>query len=231
LASFDYSQIELRLLAQVGGVEGLIAAFKNNEDVHKTTASGIFHIKAEEVTPELRHKAKAVNFGIIYGQGSFGLSRQLKIAQAEAEDIISNYFRTYPEIQDYIENCKKFARSNGFVETLLGRRCYVPNINSKTFSVRQLAERQAVNAVLQGSNADLIKRAMVKLSSVIKDFGVKMILQIHDELIFEGKSEDLHKAAPVITEIMADPAVSSGEFVKVPLLVNFKLAKSLAEAH
>ncbi|MDR0632852.1 MAG: DNA polymerase I [Holosporales bacterium] len=231
LASFDYSQIELRLLAHVGHVGGLITAFKNNDDIHRITAAGIFRVKTADVTQELRHKAKAVNFGIIYGQSSFGLSRQLKIAPTEAEDIISNYFRTYPEIRDYIENCKQFARSNGYVETLLGRRCYIPNINSGTFALRQFAERQAVNAVLQGSNADLIKRAMINIAPAIKGSGVKMILQIHDELVFEGEGDALRSISALITEFMANPELAGGDSIRVPLTVNFNIARSLAEAH
>ena len=227
LASFDYSQIELRLLAYIGNVQGLKQAFENNEDIHRITASKIFQQDLESVSNDERQKAKAVNFGIIYGQGSFGLAQQLKITNKEAEGIIEAYFKTYPEILEYIESTKDFASKNGFVETIFGRRCYIPNINSKNFNLRQFAQRQAVNAVLQGSNADIIKIAMNKIDKIIDRYNIKMILQIHDELIFEGEKCSLQNSSFEISKIMSESAVEK----LIPLKVNFKIAKSWHDAH
>lgn len=227
LCSFDYSQIELRLLAYIANVKDLIRAFENDLDIHKITASKIFKIDVGSVDNILRAKAKTVNFGIIYGQSAYALSKQLKTDISEAKNLIDGYFDTYPEIKNYISECKDFAQQHGYVETLFKRRCYVPNINDKIYQKRQFALRQAVNARIQGSSADLIKIAMNKINGMLFE-GTKppkMILQIHDELVFEGSAESLNDYSPKIKDIMENVLLNK---FKIKLEVNFKQGKSLA---
>lgn len=230
LASFDYSQIELRLLAYIGKVSGLIHAFEEQVDIHRTTAAKIFHQSLDDVNEDLRRKAKTINFGIIYGQSGYGLAQQLKISNKEANDIIKAYFKTYPEIESYIDFYKDFARKHGYVETLFKRRCYIPNINNKNFNVRQFAERQAINAPLQGSNADIIKIAMTKIHKELNDQPIRMVLQIHDELIFEGTKEALERWSHRI-QTMMENVLQEENIMNIPLVVNYKIAKNWAEAH
>lgn len=204
LLSCDYSQIELRVLAHLSGDDTLLRAFHSNQDVHRLTASLIYNIIEAEVSDNMREVAKRVNFGIIYGQSAYGLSKDLGIPVYQAQDFIDAYFLRYPKVKDYIDAQVKKARDEGFVMTLLGRRRYIPEINNKNMAVRQFAERQAVNTPIQGTASDLIKLAMVKISGQIKKKGLKakMILQIHDELVFELPILELNILASLVKDEM-----------------------------
>jgi len=188
LVSFDYSQIELRLLAHLSGDENLVNAFHNNLDIHDITARTIFNIdEGRIVLPAQRRIAKAVNFGIIYGLSPYGLSKEIGVSQREAKLFIDKYFETYPGVKEYLESIKEKARKTGYTETIVGRKRYIKDINSRNFSVKQRAERIAINAPLQGSAADIIKLAMLKATDYIKCNNIKgyLVLQIHDELILK----------------------------------------------
>lgn len=225
LISCDYSQIELRVLAHVTGAKFLTQAFKDGKDIHKMTAAKIFHVDEDAVTDDLRRKAKAINFGIIYGMQSFGLSKRVNMSFFESSEFIKNYFALNPEIYDYMENIKKYARENGFVKTVLGRRCVIQNIDAKNYGLRKFAERQAINAPIQGSSADIIKTAMVNIADD-SNITARMILQIHDELVFEVNAEDVESQKEKIIKIMENI-----DFVSIPLEVNAKIGNSLAEIH
>lgn len=204
LISADYSQIELRLLANMANVKSLIAAFNHNLDIHRKTASEIFKIPLEEVNDDYRRKAKAINFGIIYGISAFGLANNLGIARGEAKHFIDLYFNEYPEIKDYMTSTIEFARKNGFVFTIFGRRCYLPGINDKNFNIRSFSERAAINAPIQGSQADVIKKAMIKIDQQIQQKALKsrMVLQIHDELIIEAPLEEQEEVTLLVKNEM-----------------------------
>ncbi|RST70288.1 DNA polymerase I [Candidatus Aquarickettsia rohweri] len=182
IVSGDYSQIELRILADIANINSLKEAFKNKKDIHSITASQIFNIPLEEVNSEYRRKAKAINFGIIYGQSAYGLANSLQISREEAFSYIESYFKQYPGIKEYMDTTIQFAKKHGYVKTLMGRKCYVENINDRNYNLRNFAERAAINAPIQGTASEIIKKAMVSLSSKLQDF---LILQIHDELLFE----------------------------------------------
>ncbi len=228
LLSADYSQIELRLIAEMAGVKGLQQAFRDNADIHAATASQIFEVPIDRMTPDIRRKAKAINFGIIYGISGFGLANQLGIPTAEANSYIKQYFARFPELADFMENTKAYAREHGYVKTLLGRKCYIPGIADKNPMRRAGAERQAINAPVQGTAADLIKIAMIKLDRVIKsgELKAKMLLQVHDELVFEVAETEAQTAAAIIKREMESVASFS-----IPLVVETGIAKSWAEAH
>lgn len=203
LLSADYSQIELRIIASVAKEEAMIEAFKNKQDIHQATAAKVFGKSIEEVTPDERRRAKAVNFGIIYGQSAFGLSQNLGIGRKEAAQIIEDYFKAYPGIKTYMDSTIHFAKEHGYVETLLGRRRYLRDINSGNFTVRGFAERNAINAPIQGSAADMIKLAMIKIHKALKDpaNGIvhsKMILQVHDELVFDAHKDELESLKKLV---------------------------------
>lgn len=224
--SADYSQIELRLLAHFSEDPILLAAFQNNEDIHTYTASIVLDIPIEEVTKELRSQAKAVNFGIIYGQQAFGLAKELNIDVKEAAHFIDLYFKRYPRIREYIESCKKIARETGRTTTFTGRERLIPEINSKNGQLRALAERLAVNTPLQGTAADLIKMAMLKIDQYLsaKQLQAYMILQIHDELIFELPDHEIEIVKPLIKEAMEQVVR-----LKIPLIVDITLGKNWKE--
>lgn len=222
----DYSQIELRLIAELSGDKSMMDAFLNEEDIHTATAAKVFGVNLGEVTREQRSNAKTVNFGIIYGVSAFGLSQQTTLSRGEASDIIKSYFQTYPGIQDYIESQKEFARKNGFVETLLGRRRYLKDINSRNAVVRSHAERNAVNAPIQGTAADIIKIAMIKIHEELKTFDTKMVLQVHDELVFDAPANEIEKVKPLIKSAMENTVD-----LKIPLTVEFGHGKNWLEAH
>jgi len=226
LLSVDYSQIELRLLAHMANIPELQRAFWDDKDIHAQTASQVFDIPLEKMTSELRQRAKAINFGIIYGISPFGLARQLGISRENAGQYIQTYFKLYPGIQDYMERMKKEARDLGYVTTLLGRRCFIPDIQSRDPARRGFAERQAINAPLQGGNADIIKKAMIKLDRLFKETELKayMLLQVHDELIFEIADEDIDKAQPLIVKTM-----QSIVSLSVPLVVEANVGNTWAE--
>lgn len=232
LISADYSQIELRLLAHVGDIPQLKQAFKDGLDIHAMTASEMFGVPMAEMTSDIRRKAKAINFGIIYGISAFGLARQLGISNTEAKAYIDTYFARFPRIRDYMDGMKQMARDKGYVETIFGRRCYLPSINAKSGAERAFAERQSINAPLQGAAADIIKRAMAKLPMALEAAGleVKMLMQVHDELIFECKDEIAEIAVPLIKATMEKASLPLLE-LSVPLIVEAGIAKNWGDAH
>ena len=196
--SADYSQIELRVIAHIAQIDNLIEAFHQDKDIHKITAAQVFSLDEKDVTPEIRSKAKAINFGIIYGISAFGLARQLKIPRTEAKDYIDSYLKTYPGIDIYMKKYIDFARKNGYVETIGGRKCFIQSINDKNPMLRAEAERLAINAPIQGSAADIIKKAMIKLDKKLDNFKAKLILQVHDELIIEAPKDEVEKISQII---------------------------------
>ncbi len=208
LLSVDYSQVELRLAAALAGVEALKQAFKDGVDIHTLTASQVFDVPLDQVTPEIRRQAKAVNFGIIYGISGWGLAKQLGCDPKDANDFIRRYLAKFSEIQDYMESKKEEARAHGFVRTLYGRKCTVANINNKMPGLRQGAERQAINAPLQGTAADIMKKAMIRMPAALtkEHLGAKMLLQVHDELIFEVPTAELEKTTAVVRSVMESVA-------------------------
>jgi len=227
LISADYSQIELRLIAEMSKDKAMMEAFKNGQDIHASTASKLFHIPLEEVTREQRGYAKTVNFGIIYGVSAFGLSDQTGLSRKEAKEMIDNYYLTYPSLKSYMDSQVQLAREQGFVETLLGRRRYLPDINSGNFVVRGHAERNAVNAPIQGTAADIIKIAMIKIQAELQqNWKTKMLLQVHDELVFESPKEEAEIIKPIIKKLM-ETAIST----EVPLEVEVGIGKNWLEAH
>jgi DNA polymerase-1 len=228
IVSADYSQIELRILAHLSQDETLIKAFRNDEDIHARTASEVFNVPIEKVTPPMRREAKVINFGIIYGMSAYGLSQQLGIEPNIAQVYIDGYFRRYTGVQTYIERSLEEARQKGYVMTLLHRRRYLPDIHSPTVAIRQASERMAINSPLQGTAADIIKLAMIRIQSRIEELGLssKMIMQVHDELVFEVPEEELQKAIPIIQNEMERVMDLS-----VPLKVSIHSGKNWAEAH
>ena len=228
LVSADYSQIELRIIAALCGEENMIAAFKNNEDIHKSTAAKVFNIPLEEVTKEQRSHAKTVNFGIVYGVSAFGLSNQTNLSRKESADLIDAYYKTYPKLKSFITEQVDFARENGYVETISGRRRYLKDINSANAIVRGGAERNAVNAPIQGSAADIIKIAMINIHKKLKseNWQSKMLLQVHDELVFDVHNSELEKIQQMIKHEMENAFK-----MIVPLEVEIGSGKNWLEAH
>ena len=204
LISADYSQIELRIVAAISGDINMCEAFKTGKDIHTATASKVFNVEESEVTKEMRYRAKSVNFGIIYGQGAFGLAENLGISRGEAKEIIDNYKKQFPNIQKYMDDTINFAKEAGYVETLMGRKRWLRDINSANFTVRGFAERNAINSPIQGSAADMIKLAMIKIHAEFKrqNFRSKMLLQVHDELVFDAHKEEVEQIKPVILNCM-----------------------------
>ncbi len=228
LVSADYSQIELRVLAHMADIQALKEAFAKDTDIHSVTAARMFKVSEAEVGSELRRRAKMINYGIIYGIGAFGLAQRLGIPQSEAKAFIEAYFAEYPGVKEYMEQAKAEAREHGFVTTLFGRRCFVPEIASKQPARRSYAERQAINAPIQGSAADIMKRAMRKVDRALRDrdLGVRMLLQVHDELVFEVPEDALHPARALIQEVMEGAAALS-----VPLVVDVGAGANWGVAH
>ncbi|MEO9258095.1 MAG: DNA polymerase I, partial [Crocinitomicaceae bacterium] len=228
LLSADYSQIELRVIAALSGDKNMIDAFKNGEDIHKATAAKVFNVPLEEVTREQRSQAKAVNFGIIYGQSAFGLAQNLGISRTEAKAIIDSYFTQYARIKEYIAESIEKAKTNGYVETILQRRRYLSDINSSNAIVRGFAERNAINAPIQGSAADIIKIAMINVHNRMKKekLNSKMLLQVHDELIF-----DVQIAEQEIMRDLVKTEMENAIIIAVPLIVDIDIAKNWLEAH
>ena len=228
IVSADYSQIELRIMAHLSCDTHLISAFRNGEDVHSITAAKIFGIDLSEVTADQRRIAKTANFGIMYGISAFGLSQRLKIGRSEAKKIIEDYFANFPAISSYIEDTLTAARENGYVETIFGRRRYLPDINSRNATVRALAERNAINAPIQGTSADIIKIAMINVSRRIQEEGLqsRMVLQIHDELVFDAVPQEIDKLQQIVREEMENVIELS-----IPLTVECNYGKNWLEAH
>ena len=230
--SADYSQIELRLLSEVAEVPALRKAFQDSVDIHAMTASEMFGVPVKDMPNEVRRRAKAINFGIIYGISAFGLAAQLGIDKIEAGAYIKKYFERFPGIRDYMDETREFCRANGYVLTLFGRKCHYPDIKASNPSIRSFNERAAINARLQGSAADIIRRAMVRMEPALTrdKLNARMLLQVHDELVFEVPQNEVEATIPIIKDVMESaphPAVA----LNVPLQVDARAAGNWDEAH
>ena len=231
LISFDYSQIELRILAHIAKIPSLIDAFFKGEDIHSITASEMFNVSLKNMTPDIRRKAKAINFGVIYGISPFGLSKNLKIELKEAKAFIDAYFKKYPEIKLYMSETIEQAKKNNYVKTLFGRKIHIPEINSSG-PRGKFSERAAINAPIQGSAADIIRRAMIRIPDILEknNLSGKMLLQVHDELIFEVNDNEIFQTKKIVKNIMEDacfPVIK----LDVPLIVDCGEGSSWSEAH
>jgi DNA polymerase-1 len=228
LLSADYSQIELRVMAHIAGDEGMAQAFRNGEDIHTTTAARVFGVEIGEVSRDMRRKAKEVNFGIMYGIGPFGLANRLEITQTEAREIIDRYFERFPKVRQYIETTKAQATKEGYVQTLLGRRRYLPDLRSPNRAVRQNAERQAINMPIQGTSADMIKIAMVRIDAAFRKAKLEsaMLLQVHDELLFEVKKQEEKDVRKIVEREMVNALPLS-----VPVQVEIGTGPNWLDAH
>ena len=228
LVSADYSQVELRIVAAMANDENMIQAFENQQDIHAATASRVFRVPIKEVSKEQRRYAKTVNFGILYGMSAFGLADRLHIPQGAARQLIADYYNSFPKIEQFMNDIMEFARKNGYVETLLGRRRYIRDINSSNGMLRKAAERNAINAPIQGTAADVIKMAMIRIYNELKNRNLKtkMVLQVHDELVFDVPMEELDLIAEIVPHLM-----SSALIIKVPLVAELSFGKNWYEAH
>jgi DNA polymerase-1 len=224
----DYSQIELRIMAHLSGDEGLLKAFAAGEDIHRATAAEVFGVSVEQVSNDQRRSAKAINFGLIYGMSAFGLGRQLGIPRGEAQEYVDLYFQRYPGVKDFMDSTRESAREKGYVETVFGRRLYLPEINHSNGMRRQYAERTAINAPMQGTAADIIKRAMIEVDRWIEDSGldITLIMQVHDELVFEVHKDQVDEVKPEIDQLMTQVAK-----LQVPLVVDMGTGINWDEAH
>jgi len=232
LVSADYSQIELRLLAEIADIAALKQAFRGHIDIHALTASEMFGVPVEGMPSDIRRRAKAINFGIIYGISAFGLANQLGIPREEAGAYIKKYFERFPGIRAYMDATKEFCRKNGYVLTVFGRKCHYPDITASNPSIRAFNERAAINARLQGSAADIIRRAMIRMEGALakERLTAQMLLQVHDELIFEVPDDEVAPTLAVVKRVMEDaphPAVA----LSVPLQVDARAAANWDEAH
>ncbi len=234
LISADYNQIEMRILADMADVKELKKAFKNKQDIHSMTASQVFGVSLDKVNSDLRRKAKAINFGIIYGITQYGLAKQISVSNNEAQEFISEYFKKFPEIKDYMNTTIKFCRKNGFVNNIFGRKIHLRGINDKNFSVRAFQERAAINAPIQGSAADIIRLAMIeidKATSNKNNINAKMLLQIHDELVFESTLKDQKNNEKLIARAMSSVSSSEHHMFSIPLEVSINTGYNWGEAH
>jgi DNA polymerase-1 len=230
LVSADYSQIELRIVAALSGDPNMCEAFRQNKDVHTATAAKVYGVEEEAVTKEMRRKAKSVNFGIIYGQGAFGLADNLGLSRTEAKTIIDNYKKEFAGITRYMDDMINFCREHGYVQTVVGRKRWLRDINSANFTVRGYAERNAINSPIQGTAADMIKLAMVKIHHAFKkhQFKSRMILQVHDELVFDCIKEEVEEIKSVILECMQSAMTLPNE---VPVVAEVGEGNNWLEAH
>ncbi len=230
LMSADYSQIELRVVAAISGDPAMCEAFKQHKDIHTATAAKVYGIDEAEVTKEMRYKAKSVNFGIIYGQGAFGLADNLGISRTEAKEIIDNYKKEFSGIQQYMDDTINFAREKGYVQTLMGRKRWLRDINSTNFTVRGFAERNAINSPIQGSAADMIKLAMIKLDVELKarQFKSSMILQVHDELVFDVVKDEVEQMKELVLDCMQSAMILPND---VPVLAEVGIGENWLVAH
>ena len=231
LISADYNQIEMRILADLADVKELKKAFNNNEDIHSLTASQIFNIDIKKVTKDQRRKAKAINFGIIYGISQYGLAKQINVSNHEAEEFLNAYFSKFPEIKIYMDRTIKFCRKSGYVSNIFGRRSHFININDKNYNVRNFQERAAINAPIQGSAAELMRLAMIRLSKKLNDQKTKMLLQIHDELIFEAPKEEVKRVSKIIIDEMSSVAKSEQHSFSIPLTVDLNSGDNWGTLH
>lgn len=230
IISADYSQIELRIVAAISGDPAMSEAFRLQKDIHTATAAKVFNVEENEVTKEMRYKAKSVNFGIIYGQGAFGLAENLKISRSEAKEIIENYKKQFSHIEKYMEEMKLFCKTNGYVQTLMGRKRWLKDINSSNFTVRGYAERNAINSPIQGTAADMIKLAMINIHREFQknNFKSKMILQVHDELVFDAHKSEVEVIKPIILELMKTAMKLPND---VPVEAEIGVGENWLEAH
>jgi DNA polymerase-1 len=228
LLSADYSQIELRIIAELSGDPGMLEAFKSGEDIHAATASKVYDVPLSEVTSDMRRNAKMVNFGIIYGISAFGLAERLNISRTEAKNIIDNYFRQYSYVKEYMDKSIENARSKGYVETILGRRRHLRDINSANATVRGFAERNAINAPIQGSAADMIKVAMINIQNDMQKAKMKskMLLQVHDELVFDAHLSEVEELKKLV-----DHRMKTALKLEVPIEIGMGTGKNWLEAH
>ena len=234
LISADYNQIEMRILADLADVKALKKAFLNSEDIHSLTASQVFGVEIKKVNSEMRRKAKAINFGIIYGISQYGLAKQIGVSNNEAEEFLNSYFKKFPEIKEYMNSTIKFCRKSGYVQNIFGRKTHIIGINDKNFNVRNFQERAAINAPIQGSASEIMRLAMIRLNSELnlpKNQNLKMLLQIHDELIFETNINDLKKSSKLISDIMMSVKNSEQHSFSIPLLVDVNSGKNWGELH
>ena len=234
LISADYNQIEMRILADLANVKELKKAFKNNEDIHSLTASQIFNINIDKVNQDQRRKAKAINFGIIYGISQYGLAKQINVSNYEAEEFLNSYFAKFPEIKVYMDQTIKFCRKTGYVNNIFGRKSHFMNINDKNFNVRNFQERAAINAPIQGSASEIMRLAMIRLSEKLNDQKnkkTKMLLQIHDELIFETPKDDVKRISKIIIEEMSSVVNSDHHSFSIPLTVDINTGNNWGELH
>ena len=231
IISADYSQIEMRVLAHVANVKELKKAFINNEDIHNITASQIFNCNIKKISEDMRRKAKAINFGIIYGISSYGLAKQISVSNTEAEQFLLSYFKKFPEIKEYMQSTLKFCKTNGFVKTMFGRKCHFQNINDKNHTLKSFQERAAINAPIQGAAADIIKFAMINIDKKIREkIDIALLVQIHDELLFESKDTVIKKEMAKIKKEMEN-AIDEDYNFSVPLIVDANSAKNWNDAH
>ena len=230
IISADYSQIELRIVAAISGDPAMCEAFKQNKDIHTATAAKVFNVPESEVTKEMRYKAKSVNFGIIYGQGAFGLAENINVSRTEAKEIIENYKKQFANIQKYMDESINFCRQNGYVQTLMGRKRWLKDINSSNFTVRGYAERNAINSPIQGTAADMIKLAMIKIHAEFKkqQFRSKMVMQVHDELVFDALKDEVETIKPIIIDCMQSALTLPNE---VPADAEVGVGDNWLEAH
>ena len=224
----------MKILADLADVKELKKAFINKDDIRSITASQVFDIPIKKVDQNLRRKAKAINFGIIYGITQYGLAKQISVSSQEALEFINSYFKKFPEIRDYMQSTVKFCRKKGFVKNIFGRRIHLRGINDKNFSVRSFQERAAINAPIQSSAADIIRLAMIKLDELIKFkkmYDAKMLLQIHDELVFECQKSNLNAVEKIVKKTMESVSSSEHHLFTIPLDVNINSGNNWDEAH
>ena len=234
LISADYNQIEMRILADLANVKELKKAFNDNEDIHSLTASQVFNVEIKKVDSDMRRKAKAINFGIIYGISQYGLAKQIGVSNIEAEEFLNSYFLKFPEIKEYMSSTIKFCRKTGYVNNIFGRRTYLKGINDKNYNVRNFQERAAINAPIQGSAAEIMRLAMIRINEKLneeKKLNCKILLQIHDELIFEVSKENAKKMTNTIKDVMISVKNSELHSFSTPLLVEINIGDNWGLLH
>ena len=234
LISADYNQIEMRILADLADVGELKKAFKNNEDIHSLTASQVFNKSIKKIDKDMRRKAKAINFGIIYGISQYGLAKQINVSNVEAEDFLNSYFIKFPEIKEYMEQTIKSCRKNGYVKNIFGRKTHITGINDKNYNVRNFQERAAINAPIQGSASELMRLAMIRINKKFRELkkeNCNILLQIHDELIFESKKDSVEYYTKIIKEEMTSVKESELHSFSIPLLVDINIGKNWGDLH